>query len=296
VRLNVPAGFEKARGATAMIQSITETGMPVHAAASVKDDIPAPDVRIEDLCSILTICDGNDSWLGYLSDEEHLRHELRSIQAGSIPAEAYELISLENLLAHGNRSKLTRKQGYRLAVILASSMLQLQTTPWLTDQLAKKNIFFYQNGSDILADQPYIRHSFSSNISSPKATPEQKPTQPTQPAPPFAIRNTTRNSLVHLGILLLELCFGQPIEEQTDLRNQYLMDGKAHNDTDFLTARDWVYAVGEEAGEEFEKAVKCCVQCNFDGKLDWSDIQFTQSVYVAVVEPLEKAYISANFV
>jgi len=74
------------------------------------------------------------------------------------------------------------------------------------------------------------------------------------------------------------------------------MDGKAHNDTDFLTARNWVYAVGEEAGEEFEKVVKCCVQCNFDGKLDWSDIQFTQSVYVAVVEPLEKAYISANFV
>jgi hypothetical protein len=74
------------------------------------------------------------------------------------------------------------------------------------------------------------------------------------------------------------------------------MDGKAHNDTNFLTARDWVYAVGEEAGEEFEKVVKCCVQCNFDGKLDWSKIQFTQSVYVAVVEPLEKAYISANFV
>jgi hypothetical protein len=68
------------------------------------------------------------------------------------------------------------------------------------------------------------------------------------------------------------------------------MDGKAHNDTDHLTARDWIYEVEEEAGVEFESAVKCCVQCNFDAKLDWADTNFTQSVYAAVVEPLEKAY------
>jgi hypothetical protein len=94
----------------------------------------------------------------------------------------------------------------------------------------------------------------------------------------------------------LELCFGQAIEKQRDLRDQYLMNGKAHNDTDYLTARNWIYEVGEEAGEEFENAVKCCVLCNFDVKSNWVDTNFTQSVYAGVVEPLEKAYGMFGFV
>jgi hypothetical protein len=293
VRLNVPAGIQKECGGTVLIQSTTEIGEPVDAIARTKDDTPVSDIRIEDLCNTLAVCDETNSCLGYLSDEEHLHHELRSTKNGEMPIENCELIGLENLLASNNRSKLTRKQRYRLAVILASSILQLQTTPWLLDPLVKKNIFFCRNGFNILSDQPYILHSLPSDKSSPITNQDQMSTQPISP---LIIRNTTRNSLVHLGILLLELCFGQPIEKQTDLRDQYLMDGKAHNDTDFLTARDWVYAVGEEAGEEFEKAVKCCVQCNFDGKLDWRDMHFTESVYTAVVKPLEKAYGSVNFV
>ena len=221
--------------------------------------------------------------MGYLSDDDHVHYEIWSLRDNSVPTENSELISLERLLSNKNRSKLSRKQRFRLAQILASSMLQLQTTPWINDPLDKEHIFFYRKGSEILADQPYTRHSFPPDRDTFKGTPDEKPETR------FAARSSTRRSLVHLGILLLELCFGQVIEDQTEIRSQYLLDGKAHNDTDYLTARDWIYEVGEEAGEEFENAVKSCVLCNFDAKLSWSDTNFTQSVYAGVVQPLEKA-------
>jgi hypothetical protein len=285
--MNVPAEAGKMNAGTVITTNTIAMTQAICTPPTAKEEISPSEVRILDLCRILATSEEKEMCLGYLSDEEHTRHELRSIKDGSTPAQGCELISLETLLAGRTRSKLSRKQRYRLAVVLASSSLQLQTTPWLADKLEKKNIFFYQNGSVIVADQPYIRHSFPSKKIFTEANPEEMPIQPAQP---FSVRCSTRNSLVHLGILLLELCFGQPIEKQTDLRNQYLMDGKAHNDTDYLTARDWIYEVEEEAGVEFESAVKCCVQCNFDAKLDWADTIFTQSVYAAVVEPLEKAY------
>ncbi len=247
----------------------------------------APKVKIEDLCSTLANWEDRNSCLGYLADESGTHFELRSLKDGTNSAGNYELISLEDLLANTNRSRLSRKQRYKLAVVLASSVLQLETTPWLTEKLEKKNIFFYHNETEILADQPYIRQSFSSRKIFCYMTLEGKSPLPAQF---YSKRNSTRSSLVQLGIVLLELCFGQAIEKQTALRSQYLMDGKAHNDTDYLTARDWIYEVGEEAGEEFENAVKCCVLCNFDAKLDWEDTNFMHSVYAGVFEPLEKLY------
>jgi len=271
---------------TVVTTSTISVSQSMCAPPAVNVEVDPSEVKILDLCRTLEISEEDERCLGYLSDEEHLRHEFRSIKDGTLPVQTCELISLESLLASQTRSKLSRKQRYKLAVVLSSSILQFQTTPWLTEQLEKKNIFFYRNGSEIVADQPFIRHSFSSKKISSNTKSEEESTQST---PPCSVRFSTRNSLVHLGILLLELCFGQPIEKQTELRKQYLMDGKAHNDTDYLTARDWIYEVEEEAGVEFEGAVKCCVQCNFDAKLDWADINFTQAVYAAVVEPLEKA-------
>ena len=283
--MNVPAEPEQASINNFKTNPVAEIPLR-YPPSQTKESVQTADVNIEDLCSTLEATDGIDPNLGYLSDSEHIHYDIRSIRDSRVPTKTSGLISLEGLLSNNNRMKLTRKQRFRLALVLASSMLQLQTTPWLTDPLDKEQIFFYRNGSEILADEPYIRHSFPSDKTKSETSPDDKPNQPDNP---FAIRSFTRRSLVHLGILLLELCFGQSIETQTHIRSQYLMDGKAHNDTDYLTARDWIYEVGEEAGEEFENAVKSCVLCNFDAKLNWADTNFTQSVYAGVVQPLEKA-------
>jgi hypothetical protein len=96
-----------------------------------------------------------------------------------------------------------------------------------------------------------------------------------------------RNSLSNLGILLLELCFGQPIESQA-FRKDYLgQDGKPHNSTDYLTAVYWADMVCEE-DPALEHIVKCCMFCIFEEKADWNNKKFTQAVYNSVVEPLKR--------
>jgi hypothetical protein len=227
--------------------------------------------------------------MGYLSDDEQHQHELMSVDGESRQMyDADSHVDLETLLANKGGLKLNRHQRYKIAAILASSLLQLQSTPWLTSQLTKKNIIFYRQGSDIAVDHPYIHHSFpSSKSKGDQISSENDSSNPSIQKPtisPFAAKNA---SLTHLGILLLELCFGEPIEAQ-ELRKYYLgSDGKAHAWTDYMTARDWAEMVCDEE-PALEHIIKCCIFCHFEEKVDWENKKFVQAVYGSVVEPLEK--------
>ncbi|RFU33868.1 hypothetical protein B7463_g2502, partial [Scytalidium lignicola] len=286
VRINAPSDKDQSNPnnllADPSIMGQTLNSLPISTRKTSSED-----TKIEDLCSTLESFSEDNLSLGYLSDSEYIHHILHPLHNNQLPSQTSKLISLENLLSPSADLKLTRKQRFRLAIILASSLLQLQTTPWLADKMAKSNIFFYTRGEEVLAEQPYICQSFRSAKSSPAATlddvtnpvKEQLPSLTTTPATTSS-RFATRTSLLALGILLLELCFNSPITSQTKLRANYLQpNGQPHNETDFLTARDWVYEVGEEAGLEFENAVKCCVLCSFDVKPNWEDRRFVQGVY-----------------
>lgn len=278
VRMNIPS---EDLGKTTQI---TTLDLPVNSPLAYEltpstQDMRELDSEIEDLCSTLETSEPSTSCLGFLSDKEHRHYQLRTIKDNKPLSEIHDLISLEKLLDSASKPSLSRKQRFRLAVVLASSHLQLQTTPWLTENLQKKDIFFEYHGREVLADQPYIHHVFHSTKLPSVPVPEAGITQP-----PNGL--ATRTSLIHLGILLLELCFGEAIESREDMRNNYLIDGKPHNQTDFLTALEWISEVEQEAGLEFQGAVKCCF--NFDVKPNWTDVRFTQSIYVGVVQPLEK--------
>lgn len=175
--------------------------------------------------------------------------------------------------------RLARKQRFGLAIILASSFLQLQTTPWLPNKLDKKGIYFEFNGKTVFTEQPYIYHYFPStktSVPSSKNITKQRP-----------IGFAARASLTNLGILLLELCFGQAIETTTHWNNILELDGgRQHAQTSFTTALEWKSEVEEEAGLDFKNAIDSCF--NFNVKPNWTDMNFTQSLYAGVVQPLEK--------
>ncbi|KAF4628215.1 hypothetical protein G7Y89_g9938 [Cudoniella acicularis] len=281
VRMNIlpqdeikkPSAVSLSVDASAQYKKTCDTTVPASEATEL-------DVEIEDLCSALATSDLSCPCLGYLPDDEHRHHQFRSLRDHKQPpCENADLISLEKLFENSTKPSLSRKQRFRLTVVLASSLLQLQTTPWLTEKLEKRDIFFECYGCSVLADQPYIYHYFPS-IKFPSAP--SSDAGATQPTSGFA----ARTSLVHLGILLLELCFGETIESREDLRSSYLVDGKAHDQTNFLTARDWICEVEEEAGLDFQSAVKCCFDLYV--KPNWTDAKFTQSIYAGVVQPLEK--------
>jgi hypothetical protein len=218
--------------------------------------------------------------LGYLQDGNQWCHELQSIECKNESRGSNGPISLENLLINREEKRLSRHERYRIASVAASSLLQLDTTPWLAAKLEKKNILFYQKDSKVLLDHPYISHSFLStpNLEAPKESPKTVS---------VASINPTRDSLASLGILLLELCFSETIENQ-HLRKRYLgEDGQPQIRTDFLTALDWVEMVDDEE-PQLASIIRRCVNCSFKHKADWRNENFMQAVYANVVEPLEK--------
>ena len=251
--------------------------------ASVEDPPPPKEEScpIEDLCSALFSTRTETLYLGYIadnSDENERYHEIRAIKGSRANSQPGLPISLQSLLAGENGLRLSRQERYRIASVLATSTLQLQTTPWMTDKLDKSHIYFYHQNSRVLVDDPYIVHFFPSKGSHNTASEPLKPAAGT--------RFADRESLSNLGILLLELCFGQPIESQ-EIRKRHLgFDGKPHSGTDYMTARDWTEMVFEE-DPAFEHIIRCCVYCIFEEKPDWKSKSFTQAVYTRVVEPLE---------
>ncbi|KAG9233738.1 hypothetical protein BJ875DRAFT_543514 [Amylocarpus encephaloides] len=247
---------------------------------------PRNSIEIRDLCSALWQSDTNSTCCGYITDDQDRKHEILEINEEALAATGCLLVTLEDLLNGKAGLRLNRRQRHQIASILASSLLQLQTTPWLAGKIAKSSVFFLKRGTSIAIDHPYIQHSFVSTKLG-----EVSPNMPEQGNTRFA----ARNSLAYLGILLLEPCFGETIESQK-IRNSYLgPDGKEYESADpmtlspadYMTARDWVERVYEEE-PDLEHIIRCCVFCAFEERADWSSPKFVQVVYESVVEPLEQ--------
>jgi len=101
-------------------------------------------------------------------------------------------------------------KSYRLTTVLASSLLQLQTTPWIRRKPEKKDIFFEYNDSEVFTDRPYVQQSFLSTKRTPPAPSADPQLSGTTRSTTATERFAARASLIQLGIILLELCFRQP--------------------------------------------------------------------------------------
>jgi hypothetical protein len=217
---------------------------------------------------------------GYLSDDHDRQFEVQLLSEHEIPSSGNAFISLDALL---RGSSLLRRQRHLIASILASSVVQLQSTPWLTEKLDKRDIVFLKRGIEVILEHPYVRHSFEAvNSIQPSSV-----SSASLPGDRFAARIATRNSLSSLGIVLLELCFGQVIEDQPRWKHHLGADGMPHDGTDYMTARDWAEMVCDQE-PEFDSIIKKCVHWTFEEKADWSNQNFTAAVYCKIVQPLEK--------
>jgi hypothetical protein len=175
--------------------------------------------------------------------------------------------------------KLSRRQRYKIASILASSLLQLHSTPWLVDKIDKKNVLFHKVRSEVLVESPFMRCSFG--------TPKNCQTDEEVKLRIAEIRYAIKDGLRKLAIVLLELCFGEPIESHHRWKYHLGQDGKPHESTDFLTAENWLDSVEDEQ-PGLELVIDRCLYAHFVDKPDWNNMKFTQAVYAGVVEPLEK--------
>jgi hypothetical protein len=108
------------------------------------------------LCQLLGD-QGGGNCMGIIGHDDELYH------VHSIDSERQSVgrasITLEHILSYEFEGYISRRQRYSIALLVASSVGQLQCTPWLQNRLCKKDLLFFPSADDkvdIPYDEPFI--------------------------------------------------------------------------------------------------------------------------------------------
>jgi hypothetical protein len=189
-------------------------------------------------------------------------------------------LSLEALLSQTPSTNqpraLNKRECLYLAVNLASSLLQLHTTPWLPENWCNKSIHF---PTPVNVQQPYVIIQLGDSTA----------------AQDGQVRFVLNPYLVSLGIILLELSERKSFHEWLKGRqNTTLPDnviGKA------TIAWDWFDEACWNMSEEYAIAVQYCLKSSFipvQATKTLSDEGFREAVYRDIVSRLQREYIAST--
>ena len=252
--------------------------------STASDPTECPKNGISNLCQALkelqklddeTIC------LGRLHDQDKSLEVNVTRQPLSVRGTA--LKSLHDILLDDSRARragtnarsscyVTRRQRLKIAVILASSILQLQTTEWIDSDWGREDILFRHG----LPEQPYISKAFSRTISE-----GGKPVEIDGKVSCSPIRN---ESLFKLGVLLLELSYGEPLHTLKSPEDPPIF-------TEYAIARRLVEELDGNEPSGYVDAARACIFCDFGGNVRVQSLNnqvFRQAVYDNVLVPLEE--------
>lgn len=239
---------------------------------------------IQDLCAAISAFQSpqRDVCFQLLEDEiAKQRYGVLITLTKQLPLDA-DLWSVSSLEAHLQNPKFSQKDRFKVAVILASSVLQLHETPWLEEKWKADSIFFVDRVGMAYYDQPFVSQNFGQDNA------------PVPPAIPTPIRHIIHNqTLYSLGMTLIELWYRKTIAELWEAADG---DRNSGNDlidlmTEFSTASRLSKALYNEAGDKYSGAVERCIRCDFDGlACNLENAQFQKAVYQKVVAQLQEHY------
>lgn len=187
-------------------------------------------------------------------------------------------IGLDEILTDRSRS-LSKDEVYNLSITLAPSLLQLSHTPWLQQTWHKANIIFLRasNDSAVTVDikHPYLAREHKSDH--------------LQLIRHHSVSENDCSKILALGIMLLEICCGQPIENLR--RPEDLCPKNEPNELSNLgTARRCLL---EQKGKgnisfAFYSAISHCLKCFVDPEANLDNMEFTRNMEEQVLAPLEE--------
>ena len=189
------------------------------------------------------------------------------------------LHSLRHILKSESKLCLSQRDRLSLALTLASSVLQLGGTQWLPKQWGTDQIFILLNQQPHTAAptldhiDPYV--SYNTEL----AVPDEEMTSATTR---YAPRNKI---LLSLGIVLMELCLGKPLEDMKIAGDCVINMDEASRQ--LTTARRQLFRIYGKAGENYGDVVERCLECPFDvpeAKIE--DEEFEKEVFHQIVTPL----------
>jgi hypothetical protein len=193
--------------------------------------------------------------------------------------------TLEKLLLSSSQQRMSLKGRMMLAVNLASSLLQLQSTPWLGTCWTKRSVHFTE-----LATQPTAQNQRpgpGSGLAADTSRPFVRDTFPdSQHVLQAQSRNEAKSALLELGILLLELWHETTFEAR-------FPDAAAPlgYSARLLLTWEWLEDFNNPPPDLYSAAISQCVKCFFGGKtvsFDWEDVNFRRAICQDIIEPLHK--------
>jgi hypothetical protein len=211
---------------------------------------------------------------GYISGSSGQRYTMYIAKG----LEHWTSVSLTDALL---QTSFTRRMRYRCAITIASGVIQLSNTPWLSGDWTKEDIVLIHR----LATPSYEDVFVTSDLSNTRKDP---------PATHSSMDRIIRNkSLYTLGIILIELCYGKTIQ-QLHIEEDGAIETN-HGMMNAMTTWSTVERLNEElyseAGEKYAEVVRRCIRCDFDHRSpDLKDDTFIRAVYDKVVRPLQQNF------
>ena len=198
--------------------------------------------------------------------------------------DSYEMITLEQILLQNSeaspiRVKWNLIQRMNLSFNLASSLLQLYSTPWLTESWAKRNIYFQHLESSsqaqniVLAfepDRPFLVHRFSG--------------APAARSSPYMME--AKQQLLDLGIMLLEIRHERSVGSWA-LAHGFTLESSYGSRHD--AASMWLRESFGELEPSYFDAAGRCIMCTFTTQSAipcWEDLDLRRSICELVIKPL----------
>ena len=263
---------------------------PVLTARSLPEPTISQDCgSITDICSTLSANHEPNQAIGFLVDEEDGRHKHYLYRANTTICPEPQSRSLGDLLSHAghesHRTPLSRNDRLRIAVTLASSILQLHGTSWLGPQWSSKDIVFHEKinqASGPSYSYPYISWKLC------KTNNDILGSLDTSSRWHCMVRIEV---LCALGLTLIELCFGKTLAEM-----RVPEDGDPNGTmTEMATAYRLSDSVYDEMGDSYGGAVWRCLHQPFDVRdmsLDNEELQ--EKVFDEIVTPLNNDLLNFN--
>ncbi|KAL3460893.1 hypothetical protein BJX64DRAFT_289831 [Aspergillus heterothallicus] len=238
---------------------------------------------VHDLCQAIQMArDGGIILELMLSEDKCLTHCYisSSVSTDSIHgiASIDGFVTLQDLLNDKLQPAWLQGPKMVLSSIVASSTMQLVTTPWLRLPLTSRSVRFSQ-------------HEVEQALRHPRAVPEpfvEEFFTHTKPLPPLPKGCSVREYMLELGILLLEIDRWKTLD---DYQTERATNGQPTLLSRYDLARNWAETTELDRLQPHQCAIERCIECTFATSgaiMDWEDGVLRKSIAELVLRPLQE--------
>ena len=233
--------------------------LPLHAQPTLPE--------ITNLCTSLADTVAVNTELGLLTGNSS-QFSLFLPDQKAYPKATLEHVTLANVLRKPRQRCLNRRQRYSIALGIASAYVQLHATPWIKPGLDKENIYLlWDSSTGTFYEQPRISRKILSQ--------------------PSVVGMLHGQSVVKLGIILLELAFNEVLEEKHYRSNRPTLNNRPDLFIDKAAAEEWCMCHAKDECPQFEEPVLWCLhQPVTRTRTSSDDDALRKGLFDNVVQPL----------